>query len=79
MMRRTYKPIIKMHNKGCSFCENKTEPNYKEIGSLTNFLTERGKIVGKARSGVCSTHQRLLSREIKRARIMALLPFVVRA
>lgn len=78
-MKRSFKPIIKMHNKGCGFCENKTEPNYKDTGSMVNYLTERGKIVGRARTGLCSKHQRSITQEVKRARFMAILPFVVRA
>lgn len=65
--------------KNCGFCHNKTEPDYKEAASLLRFVTERGKLLGRARTGVCSTHQRAVTREVKRARFMALLPFVVRA
>lgn len=65
--------------KNCGFCHNKTEPDYKEAASLLRFVTERGKLLGRARTGICSTHQRAVTREVKRARFMALLPFVVRA
>jgi small subunit ribosomal protein S18 len=63
----------------CGFCKNKTEPDYKEAAALARFITERGKILGRSRTGVCSTHQRAVTREVKRARFMALLPYVVRA
>ncbi|MBI3559680.1 30S ribosomal protein S18 [Candidatus Gottesmanbacteria bacterium] len=65
--------------RNCGFCKNKIEPDYKEITALQRFTTERGKLLGRARSGICSKHQRALTREVKRARFMALLPFVVRA
>lgn len=51
-------------------------PDYKEATTLRRFMTERGKIVSRGRSGVCAKHQRKLAREIKRARHLALLPFV---
>lgn len=65
--------------KNCGFCKNKTEPDYKETGGFLRFVTERGKLLGKTRTGLCSKHQRHVTREVKRARFMALLPFVVRA
>lgn len=65
--------------KNCGFCANKTEPDYKEANALLKYMTERGKILGRSRTGVCSKHQRHVTREIKRARHVALLPFVVRA
>ncbi len=65
--------------KDCGFCKNKTEPDYKEATGLLRFVSERGKLLGRSRTGICSKHQRHLTREVKRARFMALLPFVVRA
>lgn len=63
--------------KNCPFCKNKNEPDFKEVEVLKNYINERGKILGKDRTGLCSKHQRLLTREIKRARFLALLPFAV--
>lgn len=60
----------------CPFCEQELEPNFADPSKLRSFLTERGKIVSRSRSGVCLKHQRHLTQEIKRARYMALLPFV---
>ena len=60
----------------CLFCEKKILPDYKEPQILKRFITERGKMLSRARNGVCSKHQRKLTREIKRARHLALLPFV---
>ncbi|MBI5619915.1 30S ribosomal protein S18 [Candidatus Gottesmanbacteria bacterium] len=65
--------------KNCMFCAGKTAPDYKETSVLSRYLTERGKILGRARTGVCSKHQRVLTTSVKRARHVALLPFVVRA
>ena len=63
----------------CGFCEAHTNPDYKEVGVLMKFVTERGKINPRSRTGICSTHQRRVTEEIKKARFIALLPFVVRA
>jgi len=51
-------------------------PDYKEFEVLKKFVTDRGKIMSRGRSGVCAKHQRRLSKEIKRARHLALLVFV---
>jgi small subunit ribosomal protein S18 len=61
----------------CQFCQEKTVPSYKEIEVLGRFLTERGRIVPRSRTFVCPKHQRRLTAEIKRARYLAFLPFVV--
>lgn len=62
--------------KKCSFCEEKKEPLFSETEVLRRFVTERGKIVARARSGVCAKHQRRVTIAIKHARHLALLPFV---
>jgi small subunit ribosomal protein S18 len=60
----------------CSFCVDKIEQvDYKQYERLKRFITERGKILPRRISGNCARHQRQLTRAIKRARIMALLPF----
>ncbi len=61
--------------KTCFFCDQKTDPNYHEFEVLRRFVSERGKILGRERDGFCRNHQRLLTINIKRARILALLPF----
>ena len=66
----------KQISKECGFCTEKTEPDYKEHQKLGVYMTERGKIIGKSRTGLCSKHQRKLTIAIKRARHMALLPVV---
>lgn len=60
----------------CAFCVDKAEGiDYKDIPRLKKFVTERGKILPRRISGNCARHQRLLTTAIKRARIVALLPF----
>jgi small subunit ribosomal protein S18 len=59
----------------CVFCKKNEEPDYKKFRTLEKYLSERAKILGSDRSGVCSKHQRRLSTAIKRARFLALLPF----
>jgi small subunit ribosomal protein S18 len=62
----------------CYFSETGTEPNYKDVLILRRFITNRGKILPKKVSGLTARNQRLLSREIKKARFMALLPYTER-
>jgi small subunit ribosomal protein S18 len=61
----------------CWFCNEKKEPDYKDYQVLQSFISERGKILSRIRSAVCAKHQKKLARQIKRARHLALLPFVV--
>jgi small subunit ribosomal protein S18 len=60
----------------CIYCKDKYEPDYKDENGLRMFVTDRGKIVPRRIGGLCAKHQRRVSAEIKRARHMALLPFV---
>ena len=63
--------------KVCSFCVDKVEHiDYKDVAKLRRFVTERGKILPRRISGNCAKHQRQLTVAIKRARQIALLPFV---
>lgn len=63
--------------KVCAFCvEKQTTIDYKDIVRLKKFVTERGKIMPRRMSGVCAKHQRELATAIKRARIVALMPYV---
>ena len=78
MARRTPKrKTLKRRKKitACPFCKRKEEPDYKDSKTLEEYLTDRAKIVGRDRSGLCSKHQRRLSVAIKRARHLGLLPF----
>jgi small subunit ribosomal protein S18 len=63
--------------RNCRFCENKeTYIDYKDEKKLHRFVTEQGKIIPKRITGTCAKHQRQLVQAIKRARHLALLPFV---
>jgi small subunit ribosomal protein S18 len=65
--------------KVCKFCVEKIDAiNYKDVRLLSGFVAERGKIVPRRLSGVCTPHQRRLSAAIKQARNIALLPFAAR-
>ncbi len=60
----------------CNFCVDKVEDiDYKDINRLKKYITERGKILPRRISGNCASHQRELTVAIKRARVVALLPF----
>ncbi|SHH21613.1 SSU ribosomal protein S18P [Thermosyntropha lipolytica DSM 11003] len=60
----------------CSFCADKIDViDYKDVPRLRRYITERGKIIPRRINGNCARHQRQLTRAIKRARVMALLPF----
>ena len=62
--------------KVCAFCQEKLDViDYKDVNRLKKFITEGGKILPRRMSGTCAAHQRALSTAIKRARIVALLPF----
>lgn len=64
-------------DKECHFCVNNiSEIDYKDINTLRKFINIYKKILPRKRTGTCSWHQRKLAMAIKRARIMALLPFV---
>lgn len=63
--------------KVCKFCVEKIDDiDYKNVELLSQFITERGRIIPARLTGVCAPHQRQLTRAIKQARIVALLPFV---
>lgn len=63
--------------KTCAFCAEKVEViDYKDAAKLRKFVSERGKILPKRMTGTCATHQRELTTAIKRARHIALLPFI---
>ncbi|OJX47075.1 MAG: 30S ribosomal protein S18 [Chloroflexi bacterium 44-23] len=71
--RRTFSPRPKI----CQFCTEKdTKINYKDIELLRRYVMEDGKIRPRRQTGTCAKHQRELASAIKRARVIALLPFV---
>lgn len=66
----------KGRKKVCSFCVERVETiDYKDIGRLNRFISDRSKILPRRVTGTCAGHQRELTTAIKRARIIALLPF----
>ena len=72
--RRRMPPREKI-NDFCIFCKEKTKPDYKDYKRLFKFLSDRAKIIGRKRTGLCAKHQRRLGIEVKRARHLGLLPF----
>ena len=78
MEERKMKPRPrKSRRKVCGFCVDKVEhSDYKDTARLRKYVSERGKIMPRRMSGVCAKHQRELAIAIKRARIVALLPYV---
>lgn len=62
----------------CRFCKNTMTMDYRDAESLRRFVTERGKMLPRRITGTCAKHQRQLAVTIKRARVLALLPFVAK-
>jgi len=64
--------------KVCRICTNpEIAISYRDLRTLTYFVSDKGKIVSRRISGICAKHQRQLSKAIKRSRNLALMPFVV--
>lgn len=62
----------------CAFCvDGITEIDYKDVARLRRYITERGKILPRRITGNCARHQRLLTQAVKKARVMALMPFTI--
>jgi len=67
----------KPRRKVCMFCvEKATSVDYKAVNKLRKFVSDRGKIVPRRTSGTCASHQRLVATALKRARHLALIPYV---
>ncbi|MBO5415385.1 MAG: 30S ribosomal protein S18 [Clostridia bacterium] len=74
---RAPKPAMRRRKKVCIFCVDKVDfIDYKDSAKLRKFISERGKILPRRVSGTCAKHQRELNTAIKRARQVALLPYV---
>ena len=74
---RAPKPVMRRRKKVCIFCVDKVDfIDYKDSAKLRKFISERGKILPRRISGTCAKHQRDLNTAIKRARQVALLPYV---
>ncbi len=62
--------------KVCAFCvDHVTEIDYKDVGRLRRYISDRGKIEPRRKTGTCAKHQRRLTMALKRARVLALLPY----
>ena len=74
---RAPRPAMRRRKKVCVFCADKVEfIDYKDTAKLRKFISERGKILPRRISGACAKHQREVNTAIKRARQVALLPYV---
>ena len=62
--------------KTCFFCDSKKQPTYTDIAILRKFFSDRSRIMPKQRTGACSKHQRGITKELKYARHLGMLPFV---
>ena len=79
MYKNTTNDSQKVEKKICFFCESKMEKiDYKDAYLLRRFMNSQGKIYPPKRHGTCTRHQRTLANAIKKARVMALVPFVVK-
>ena len=75
--RKRLPPLTGGRRKSCFFCKSKVdEIDYKNVGELRRYISERGKIRSRRISGACRRHQRQVAVAVKRAREMALLPYV---
>ena len=75
--RSSFRRYFPPKRKVCRFCErNLRDIDYKDVDILRRYVPERGKISPRRMTGTCSYHQRKLAIAIKRARLMALLPYV---
>jgi len=61
----------------CYFCVEQKSLDYKDIGFVRRFLTDRGKIAPRRMSGCCALHQRMVAQAVKRGRQLGLVPYVV--
>lgn len=78
-MRRKNNQEAIVRQRHCVYCIHGVKAiDYKDTDIYRRFLSSYGKIVPRRKSGVCSTHQRMLAQAVKRARIMALIPFTVK-
>ncbi len=68
---------MRRRKKVCVFCGKDNEIDYKDVVKLKKFISERGKILPRRVTGTCAAHQRALTVAVKRARHLALLPYVV--
>lgn len=76
-VERTSRPVKHTRKKVCQFCADRSEfIDFKDVAKLKKFMTERSKILPRRVTGCCAYHQRELTTAIKRARQVALIPYV---
>ncbi|MCK9265826.1 30S ribosomal protein S18 [bacterium] len=69
--------MVKKRVKVCQFCKSAVdEIDYKDIGRIRRFTSSRGKILSTKVTGTCAKHQRMLAKSLKRARFLAMLPYI---
>jgi small subunit ribosomal protein S18 len=66
---------FKRKRRVCVFCADKIVADYKDLGLIRRFVSDRGKILPRRTTGSCAKHQRFIAKEIKRARELAMLPY----
>lgn len=70
------KKKIRKSKEPCYYCVNNKEPDYKDLEALGKYVSGKGRIVGRILTGICQKHQRRIGTQVKRARHLALMPFV---
>lgn len=70
------RPGIRRRKKVCLFCGNDKVIDYKDTNTLRKYISERGKILPRRITGTCAKHQRAITVAVKRARHVALMPYV---
>ena len=75
----TKRRVVRRRKKVCAFCADKTNAgiDYKDVNKLKRYVSERGKILPRRITGNCAKHQRALQVAVKRARHVALMPYVL--
>ncbi|MFA4967414.1 MAG: 30S ribosomal protein S18 [Candidatus Margulisiibacteriota bacterium] len=73
----TGKPMKKRKRKVCIFCESKKGLDYKDVGFVRKFISDRGKILARRSSGCCALHQRMVAKAVKRAREIGMIPYTL--
>jgi len=75
--KRSRPQFRKKKRRPCVFCVDKKALDYKDIGFVRRFMTDRGKIAPRRLSGCCALHQRMVAKVVKRARQLGLVPYSV--
>ncbi len=77
MVPQKKRPQVHHKKRVCAFCAEGSEPlDYKDVARLRKYVSERGKILPRRSNGNCAKHQRVLTIAVKRARHLALMPYV---